>query len=63
MGLDLEWLRQQALREQVESGGGLDDGYLESLASTLSEGKLSSSGISLLAELVRGAEPSLPDKV
>ena len=59
--LYLEQLRQSNLQD-----GGVDptdDKYLESLACVLSEGKLSSSGTSLMAELVRGAEPSLPDKV
>ncbi|KIM29831.1 hypothetical protein M408DRAFT_22702 [Serendipita vermifera MAFF 305830] len=63
--LYLEQLRQKALRDQVASGGiqPLDDSYLESLASVLSEGQLSSSGISLMTELVRGAEPALPEKI
>jgi hypothetical protein len=48
---------------QRKNGGDLDDGYLESLASVLSEGKLSSSAIALTAELVRGSEATLHDKV
>jgi hypothetical protein len=51
----------------MENGGGLsvDEGYLESLASVLSEGRLSTStsGIALTAELVRGSEAALHDKV
>jgi hypothetical protein len=63
--LILEQLCQKSLEMQRENGGDLplDDGYLESLASVLSEEKLSSSGIALTAELVRGSEAALHDKV
>lgn len=60
----LEQLHQHSLQEQMKNGGASrDDLYLESLASYLSQGALSSSGTALKAELLRAVEPALHYKV